>query len=522
MVEWKGKLEGNVGEKASLLDRIDSFPVPNFFVITPDEVSQLFKNVRDHERVLNAQVKGEAKNDIKDAYEDIGMSSEVRTAAGRAKNLVGGQRNNQLVSIRISGRGQYEYRLNVGSSNLFRSIKEVAASYYEENDDDPAIIVQKMVEADYSGAAIDSNRRSILEVVEGLGKSLEEGISTPHIYMLERNEIIEKRKAERQLKVTRNPINGDEKRKNTEPRSMPFSDQEVEDLFEKISSSGMNLKFAYKRGDFHIVDVWRDNPEIAQNGLNGLRVSEGEIKGQVGREVEFSDATISPEQYNQALISRKGGYSSRDAEKARETGKPAIFSFEGELENGQQIEITENSVDVNEDKGSKLQDINPFSSKKSGQEKDERPQREQQTGEQVQKKVGINATEVLPVNPSRGKGLHLSPPYGEGYTLGSSGKRNVERQGYINSYRELFVFEGERLIFDIRGLEPEGLEKALDYAEADLKILVVEDPSNSLLRKSVEKGFDVIAADGRSLDSLKSKVAKVEKKFILDRLRDLD
>ncbi|MBC5792695.1 MAG: hypothetical protein H8Z69_01520 [Nanohaloarchaea archaeon] len=521
MVEWKGKLEGDVGEKASLLDRIDAFPVPNFFVITPDEVSQLFKDVRDHERVLNAQVKGEVKNDIKDAYEDIGMSSEVRTAAGRAKNLVGGQRNNQLVSIRISGRGQYEYRLNIGSSNLFRSIKEVAASYYEENDDDPSIIVQKMVEADYSGAAIDSNRRSILEVVEGLGKSLEEGISTPHLYMVERNEVIEKRKAERQLKVTRNPINGDEKRKNTEPRSMPFSDQEVEELFEKISSSGMNLKFAYKRGDFHIVDVWRGNPEIAQNGLNGVRVSNGAISGKVGRDIEFSDATIPSGQYDKALISRKGGYSSRDAEKAREKEKPAIFSFNGELENGQQIEISESSVKVKQKNSSKLQDINPFSSGKTEQ-KTERTPEEDNDEERVEEKININATEVLPINPSRGRGLHLSPPYGKGFTLGNSGKGNVDRQGYVNSFRELFAFENENLIFDTRGLEPEGLLNAIEYIEADLKILVVDNPSPELLQKAVEEDFDVIAAEERTINSVKRKVARAEKKFMIDRLRDLD
>jgi len=60
------------------------------------------------------------------------MSSEVRKADGRAKNLVGGQRNSQLVSVRISSseKGLYESRLNIGSSKLVEAIKQVGTSYY--------------------------------------------------------------------------------------------------------------------------------------------------------------------------------------------------------------------------------------------------------------------------------------------------------------------------------------------------------------------------------------------------------
>jgi len=42
MVEWKGKIKDDVGPRAAMLDRVENFQVPNFFVITPSETEKLF------------------------------------------------------------------------------------------------------------------------------------------------------------------------------------------------------------------------------------------------------------------------------------------------------------------------------------------------------------------------------------------------------------------------------------------------------------------------------------------------
>jgi len=122
-----------------------------------------------------------------------------------------------LVSVRISSseKGLYESRLNIGSSKLVEAIKQVGTSYYEKNDDHPAIIVQKMVEPDYSGALVTDylGRYGLLEVVEGLGTSLEKGITKPHLYLFDDQKLLDSRAADSQIKITRNPINGQQKTK---------------------------------------------------------------------------------------------------------------------------------------------------------------------------------------------------------------------------------------------------------------------------------------------------------------------
>lgn len=541
MVEWKGKIDGNVGNRAAMLDQVENFQVPNFFVINSEETAKLFEEAKDPNQVLNTQLNSSMKSEIKDAYGEIGMSSEVRTADGRAKNLVGGQRNSQLVSVRISGleKGAYEHRLNVGSSNLLEAIKQVATSYYEKNDDHPYIIVQKMVEPDYSGALITDylGEYGLLEVVEGLGASLEKGVTQPSLYILNNNEIIDSRLADKQLKITRNPINGQQKREKIDSTSLPFSDSEVENFYQQISKQNVNVKFAYKRGSFYIVDAWkpedRDRGRNKNSGrferqesssepeLSAIKVSEGKIEGEAGRDILYTDHTVAPENYNTALISRKGGFTSTDAQKARETGKPAIFSFKGDLSNGQRIELESKEVKPTE----KKQDTasNPFSTgnDRKNSTKEEKNSLAKSNSDKLDQVVASN---ILPVDPSGGNGVYISPPFGPGYSVTDRelrGGEAIPESGYLGSYSQIFGFHGEKAVVDSRQLEDRGLEEAIEYLEADLKILVVDKPEQKVLDKAVDSGFDVFATTENQLGNLKNKVLSAEKKFMMEKLREL-
>ncbi|MFB6145439.1 MAG: PEP/pyruvate-binding domain-containing protein [Candidatus Nanohaloarchaea archaeon] len=532
MVQWKNQLEGDVGEKARFLDSVENLSVPNFFVITPQEVQGLFGS-NENERVLNSQANEEYRRRIKEAYTDIGMSSEVRNASGKAKNLVGGQRSSQLVSVRVSGRnsGKYQYRLNVGSSDLMDAVKEVAATYYEHNDDNPAIIVQKMVEAEYSGSALidyDTDL-GLMEVVEGFGVSLEEGLTQPHIYLLTDNGVARKSKADEQLKISRNPINGQNRRQEVNPSSVPFSDNEVEEFFSDIVNEGFNVKFAYKRGSFHVIDAWKARPNRVDRRevpeIQGLRVSEGEIQGRVGRDIRFSDRTVPPEEYSSALIAKKGGYASRDAQKARKQGKPAIFSFMGELDEGQEIRVEEGSTEISNQNGS-----NPFTSQssRSSQSSDDKssydlPGMNSGVQERSEKIDNVLAAEVMPLNPESGHGVHLQPPYGTGYAISDyeTNAFDIPRSGYVSSYGDVFSFDGDVAVLDLRRLGKEGRVEAVKYLEAEKRILVMNRAEEEVISEAVEEGYDVYAAPERFLSELRSEVARQEKRFIMDRLRDL-
>lgn len=519
MVEWKGRLEGEVGEKAEQLDQVENFQVPNFFVVTSEELEQIFNGKTSSEQILNTSIGSDYRKKIKDAYKDIGMSSEVRNANGRAKNLVGGQRNNQLVSVRVSnGDGHYKYKLNVGSSDLFDSIKEVAGAYYRDKQEMPSIIVQKMVESEYSGSAVIGGRESpdLVEVVEGLGTSLEEGDNQPYFYTRDSNSI-DSKKPEEHLKVSRNPMNGQKREKKVEPE-MPFEQSEVKELLGKLDRQGINVKFTYKRGDFHIVDAWREEPEyevLKNPEIQGVKVSEGDISGTVGREITYSETTLPPEKYEENLVSRVGGYTSRDAEKAREAGKTAVFSFTDKLESGQRINMQQEGT--RERKQARMD---------GGPERNSPFSPDKETGNSFDQKDSVEtstATEVLALNPRNGRGVFTSPPYGEGYVLSdrATGENEFSRESYVDTAEKAFVFDGEKLILDVRKMGEEK-KQVVDYLEAEKKVIITGKPDLELLKKAVKNGFEAVACEKRFTDKLEKKVERAEKKFMLEKLRELD
>ncbi|PSG99925.1 MAG: hypothetical protein BRC28_02150 [Nanohaloarchaea archaeon SW_4_43_9] len=523
MVEWKGHLEGDVGQKARMLDRAENFQVPNFFVITSEELEQIFENGTSAEQILNASIGSDHRKEIKDAYKDIGMSSEVRNSTGKAKNLVGGQRNNQFVSIRVSNKQAHaKYKLNVGSSDLFEALKDVAGSYYENTGEMPSIIVQKMIESEYSGSAMtgDGETPGLVEVVEGLGTSLEEGENRPYFYTLDSGEI-DSKKPEEHRKITRNPMNGEERQKKVEPE-MPFEGSEIKELLGKLDRQDINAKFAYKRGDFYIVDVWKEKPryEVLKNPeIQGLKVSEGDISGTVGQEITYSETTLSPEKYRKHLVTGAGGYTSRDAEKAREEGKTAVFSFAEKLENGQRINMKEQKSGRKEKRQARMdggtKDSFPFS-------RDSKDSRDTKaiTGDTTNSPV---ATEILPLNPRNGRGVFTSPPYGDGYVLSdkATGENQFSRKNYVDTAEQAFVFDGDNLMLDVRKLGRESKEM-IKYLDAEKKVLIVNQPKIDVLKEAVVKGYDAVSCEKRFIDDLERKVQRAEKKFMLEKIREID
>ncbi|MFB6209322.1 MAG: hypothetical protein ABEJ56_04275 [Candidatus Nanohaloarchaea archaeon] len=495
MVQWKDRLDGDVGEKAGNLESLEGFSVPNFFVVTSEELSSLFGGADSAGQVLEKKVDRDRKEELKNAYKEIGMSSEVRNADGKAKNLVGGQRDNQLVSVRVSNSGgPYEYRLNVGSSELIESVKAVTASFFEKNDEYPHILVQKMIEAEFSGSALkgNMNQPDLVEVVEGTGGSLEAGENFPYFYIMDSE--LELRIPDKHFKVSRNPMNGDSRRKKIDPES-PFEDAEVVSFLEKMKSTGMNLKFCYKRGEFHVVDAWREDTayEILKGeSIQGVKVSEGRINGEVGREITYSEETLVPQSYGKALVSAMGGYTSRDAEKARNAGKPAVFGFLHQLEEGQRINMEEQQDD-----------------------------REPATEKFVD--GSILASEVLPLNPgSGGDGVFVSEGFNNRYYLRrNGGRQDFSDEEFVDSAEKAFSFEGEKLILDARRLGDEAAG-IMEYLEADKQIMIANSPSLDLLEKAIEQGFEVFGSDSGNLKQLREKVARAEKKFMVDRLRQIE
>lgn len=452
MVVWKGEIERRHGEKAYNLDNTD-LEVPNFFVITSEEIAELFKT-RDPNKLRKTSIN---LDEIMEAYKEVGMSSEVRNASNRARNLVGGQRGNAKVTVRASDNGFSEFKLDVGASGLEDAIKNVVASYLENNGSElPNIVVQKMIEADYTGTLI-KGRKDYVEVVEGLGIALEDGKTRPSRYLIGENN--EFKSPEYQVKVTQNPMTGGFREKRIENPEKPFKRSKIKEFAEKASNS---VKFVYKRGSFFAVDVFNEENYIED--LKQLKVSQGEMKGTVGQEITLSDETLPPEKYENSLIARKGGYISTDAQKARRSGKPAIFS--SDLKEGEKINKTETEDSFNNDVSE-----------------------------------SFTATNIKTVR-------ELETSYNS-------------KQAYLENYADVFDFEeGGEAIFDVRRVSEKGLLNALDYLEGDITILMNKVDSK-ILEKIVWNDFDV-GVESSEIEKFESALRKVEHKFVVDRLREME
>ena len=497
MVQWQGEIDREQsGLKAAKLDSINSFEVPNFFTITREEVKNFIGREKDPQQILNSTIPSDLMQEIKDAQEEIGMSSEVRNASGRAKNLVGGQRDSQRVSIRVSDKekGLYEYELNVGSSNIEKALKNVIASYYSAGKQEyPAVIIQKMVEPGETGTAVLNFTRqySLFESTEGLGNSLEEGITNPDLYLVNEEGVKAKKIPEKQVKMSRNPMNGQKRKRKLTKNGASFNDREVKNFLQKVRREGLSVKFVHKRGTFYIVDAFESEQVSSQETLEGLRVSKGEIEGRAGIEVSLSDQTVSPDDFKNSLIARRGSFVSSDAQRAREEGKPAVFSFSGEIEEEQELHIPERDVEIKE-----LE--NPVSGTTKG----------------IGEASAVTATEVLVLGSDE---VNISSPF-SGYEV--KGLELASEQ-IMQTYREVLEFSGARFVLDAREMSGEALINSIEYLEAEDKFIVVSGYDREVLRKAVEEDITIIVPEGLQMD-VERILAEEERKLILDHVRRSD
>lgn len=516
MVQWKGDItREESGGKAYRLDQVNEFRVPNFFVVTRSEVEN---NIQANDS-STVEISEELEEKIRDAYGDIGVSSEVRNASGRAKNLVEGQRQSQRVSVRASGEGRSDYFLDVGSSSIIESFKQVIKSYKQEDDEFPGVIFQKMVEPGHTGSAVENylGSHTLVEVVKGSGESLERGITKPEVHLLKENRIIESESPEEQIITTRNKMSGQHERKRTGIDDQLVKNSDIKDLQSKLKSEKYSVKFVYKRGSFHVVDAFESpqssNPfNEVEASLEGLRVSGGKIEGRVGQDITFTDQTISPEKYENTLISRRGGYTSRDAEKARKAGKPAVFSFYGELPEGKNITIDKRSVKV---KNGGQTGRNREQSREFGRS----PISEESISEQVE---SVSALEVLGLNSPGG--LSIQPPFNRAkYAVAEHDieAETISGEGYITRYEQFFTNNVDKVVVDTRKMNHDGLKDALKTLEADFKAVIIDRIEPEIIRFVVENGFHAVATE-RDTEQLRNLVLREEKRFIMRKLREID
>lgn len=201
IVGYKEKLNADFGGKANSLLKLveNNFNVPRFYIITSKAYQEFLKF--NHIESFNDLEK--LKKEIEEANFPKTLEDEIfeywekynfdKSAVRSSASYEDGQDK--------SFAGQYRTFLNVDKKDLLIKIKKCWISLYEDNvvaySNDISnqvmnVIVQEMVEADYSGVAFSSdptgssNNYSVIEVCPGLGEKLVSGNVTPTTMLVRR------------------------------------------------------------------------------------------------------------------------------------------------------------------------------------------------------------------------------------------------------------------------------------------------------------------------------------------------
>lgn len=201
IVGYKEKLNADFGGKANSLLKLveNNFNVPRFYIITSKAYQEFLKF--NHIESFNDLEK--LKKEIEEANFPKTLEDEIFEYWEKYnfdKSAVRSSASNEDGQVK-SFAGQYRTFLNVDKKELLMKIKKCWISLFEDNvvaySNDISnqvmnVIVQEMVEADYSGVAFSSdptgssNNYSVIEVCPGLGEKLVSGNVTPTTMLVRR------------------------------------------------------------------------------------------------------------------------------------------------------------------------------------------------------------------------------------------------------------------------------------------------------------------------------------------------
>ncbi|MEA3329174.1 MAG: phosphoenolpyruvate synthase [Nanoarchaeota archaeon] len=324
------------GKGANLAEMFNAkFPVPPAFAITTEAYKYFVKEIREkidailetidvnktkeleekakqiRELIIAHNLPDELKEDILEAYEDLGINKEVlETAKTDALNILQHSQEPIFVAVRSSATtedlddasfaGQQESYLDVkGKDELLKKVKRVFASlftaraiYYRKKRGFSkekfalSVIVQRMVDSDKSGVMfstnpIKQNDSIIIEAVFGLGEGIVSGKIKPDNYEISRDlKILNKKISNKKIALTRNS-QGEIEQINLKPQiseSQVLKESEIIDLANlaiKIQDhyeKPQDIEFAIEGEEIYIVQ----SRPITTN----IKTSEIEIKGE--------------------------------------------------------------------------------------------------------------------------------------------------------------------------------------------------------------------------------------------------
>lgn len=447
-----------------------------------------------------------------------------------------------------------------------------------------AVIVQRMAEADVSGVAYGSDpvggSDRLVEAVWGLGTALSDGTTTPDRYLVDdRGTVAGKEIANKGWKIVRDPTSGKTMKQRVsgnKRQSGTLDDDDLAGVMDALDTAerrlggDVKLSFACTRNGVHVLDVERfervhaDGRET-EGVVRGRGAAPGEATGQVNiiysdtdvdtvqdadivASTEASERLIPVLQRVSGIVSDEGGVSSNLSALARTLDVPCVVGTENAtdmLTKGETVTVDggagivaegaadDTPVDEPVETGgagdrltaTRVKSLNTVSPAAEGAVIPDyvNPRRAEQVAQEhhpetvwVRTEPRDYAQDNLGVL-SDGSGATA----GDGVILASYG--TVMK---TSAFRENGV---DFLGIDVAALEQDGGREALlnavekigrEAGDAETAILL-EETDPAYIRKAVESGIDTVAVPERHVETARNAVAKAERQFILDRLREL-
>ncbi|MCJ7478801.1 MAG: PEP-utilizing enzyme [Candidatus Nanohaloarchaeota archaeon QJJ-7] len=444
-----------------------------------------------------------------------------------------------------------------------------------------AVIVQRMVEPEVSGSAYSSDplgrEETLVESVWGLGTGLSSGTVTPDRYLIdERGEVQSKEIANKGWKIVRDPTSG----KNLKQRvsgnkrdSESLEDNRYSELVETVRKAentlggDVKVDFALARNGVQILDVEKTQASGGEGReregvVRGIGASPGEVEGEVNviysdtdiEKIEDEEVVASVEAAERlipilhrvsGIVSDEGGVSSNLSVLARELGVPAIVGtknatdmltrgetvtingytgtvFEGEKESAE-VEVSQSSVGEAPLTATHVKALNSVSPDAEGAVIPDyiNPRKAEQVAREYR--------------PER-VWIRTDPRGFDQPNLGVIGRREDEADGVVlESYGNVMrtpdlVTSGVSFLgIDVGSLEDDGgrealmnaVEKVGEEAEGAETAVLMDETDPGCVEKAVQSGIDTVAVPEHEVSRARRAVAKAERKFMLDRLREL-
>lgn len=351
-----------VGSKALNLARVikAGLPVPRGFVLTSDAYARFIsldklwdrvkgilegldpENIRELKQksreirslILNSEIPDGMRREIKEAYDGLAVSREVKDAGGKALDFIRAGRGESFVAVRSSivtdetsnsFAGQTFNMVNViGSGSLFNSIKlcwaglfSPDAIYYRKSrgiSDFPlmAVVIQTMIDPEKSGTIFTADpatrdiTRMVIEGSWGLGESIVSGIVNPDEYIIskETGEVLEKTVNKKLWQYTRDALTGKtikERVTSSRVEANVLADNEIKQLWdlskrvEETTGRPQDIEWSIARNRLYLLQARpittlnrapvqapaEEIPESQAPLLNGITASPGFVRGNV-------------------------------------------------------------------------------------------------------------------------------------------------------------------------------------------------------------------------------------------------